>query len=248
MSTHAEIRPIVLSIAGYDPSGCAGILADIKTFEQHQVQGIGVISANTFQNQNDFTGVEWISPDSMKMQLDVLLKHFRPAIVKIGLIENLECLNEIITYLIKKIPSVKIIWDPILKASAGFIFHKSLDKELLKKIVQSSYLITPNTDEFKLLNDSLNNTLLNVGTAILLKGGHADGKEAIDILFEDNKQTEFPTVRIDNEKRGTGCVLSASISAELALGNTLEKTVKKAKNYTLNYIKSNNTKVGYHKL
>src|ERR1700757_2780075 len=120
-------RKYVLSIAGFDPSGGAGILADIKTFEGNKVYGLGVISANTFQNDKEFKKVDWIPVEKIIEQIDILKTRFEFEYVKIGLIENLEVLNVIISHLTSHIPHLNIIWDPILKASAGYEFHKEVD-------------------------------------------------------------------------------------------------------------------------
>src|ERR1700729_4382873 len=109
-----SLRPYVLSIAGFDPSGGAGILADIKTFEAQQTLGLGVCSALTYQTENTFEGVTWVNKDTIIKQLAPLLKAYSIDYVKIGLIENMEVLNSIIDYLLGKNPSMRIIWDPIL--------------------------------------------------------------------------------------------------------------------------------------
>jgi hydroxymethylpyrimidine/phosphomethylpyrimidine kinase len=140
-------RPNVLSIAGFDPSSGAGILADIKTFEQCDVYGMGVVSALTYQNDNSFERVDWIELPKIIEQIEVLQKRFQFEYIKIGLIENLEILNQLISYLTSHISHPKIIWDPILKASAGFEFHKKINQNLLEGICNELYLITPNIPE-----------------------------------------------------------------------------------------------------
>ena len=121
-------RPTVLSIAGFDPSGGAGILADIKTFEFCDSYGMGVVSSITYQNDIAFEGVEWLNSEQIMNQFKVLKKRFDFEYIKIGLIESLEVLNQLIDKLIKESPSVKIIWDPILRASATFL---SIDMDTL---------------------------------------------------------------------------------------------------------------------
>src|SRR5260221_632714 len=104
-------RPCVLSIAGFDPSGGAGILADIKTFEQHKVSGMGVVTGLTFQNDSEFDGVKWIEPNEIIKQIDVLTRKFKFQFVKIGMLESLDVLEKIISRL--KANGSKLIWDPI---------------------------------------------------------------------------------------------------------------------------------------
>ena len=120
-------RPYVLSIAGFDPSGGAGVLADVKTFEANKVYGFGVMSALTFQNDSEFEKVEWIPLEKIMEQISVLQKRFQFEYIKIGLIENLEVLNQLILNLKSNISNPKIIWDPILKATAGFDFHNEIN-------------------------------------------------------------------------------------------------------------------------
>src|ERR1035437_1980671 len=124
-------RPCVLSIAGFDPSGGAGVLADIKTFEQHKVLGMGVVTGLTFQNDSEFDGVKWVEIDDILKQIEILPKKFKFEFVKIGMIKDVQTLETIISNLKSKIQNPKLIWDPILKASAGFEIHKNLDKEKL---------------------------------------------------------------------------------------------------------------------
>ena len=117
-------RPYVLSIAGFDPSGGAGILADIKTMEALQVQGFGVATSLTYQNENAFLGLHWISLERIIAQLKPLISIYPISVVKIGLIESPTVLQGLLNYLKENLPSVRIVWDPILRASAGFDFHK----------------------------------------------------------------------------------------------------------------------------
>src|SRR5258706_15915901 len=115
-------RKYVISIAGFDPSAGAGILADVKTLEAMKVYALGVCSGITFQTEDEFVGVSWIPLHQIELQLELLLKKYSVEFVKIGLIQSLEMLDELVQFVRTKFPGVKIIWDPILKASAGFQF------------------------------------------------------------------------------------------------------------------------------
>ena len=117
---------LYLSIAGFDPSGGAGVLADIKTFEQHKVLGMGVVTGLTFQNDSEFDGVKWISTDEIIRQIEILTRKYKFKFVKVGMLESLET---IVTDCRLQIADCKIIWDPIVKASAGFEIHKKLKKK-----------------------------------------------------------------------------------------------------------------------
>ncbi|MHB8261849.1 MAG: hydroxymethylpyrimidine/phosphomethylpyrimidine kinase [Bacteroidia bacterium] len=249
-----KVRPYVLSIAGFDPSGGAGILADIKTFESNKVYGLGVISANTFQNDEEFKKVDWISVEKIIEQIDLLKKRFEFKYVKIGLIESWEVLNTIISYLISHISHPKIIWDPIFKATAGFEFHKEADKLLIEKICKELYLIIPNVPEALQLGvhkEAVENAKhLSQFCHVFLKGGHAEKKIGYDTLFlKDGKQFSFrPKIKAVFPKHGSGCVLSSAIIAYLAKGEDLHRACLKAKQYTEKVLNSNKTLLGFHKL
>src|SRR5690606_34283761 len=116
-------RPYILSVAGFDPSGGAGVLADIKTFEAYKTIGLGVSTALTYQTEDSFLGVDWHTEKQLEMQLETLLKRYPVEIAKIGLVESLNSLDHILDILQNYRPGMKIIWDPILKASAEFTFH-----------------------------------------------------------------------------------------------------------------------------
>ena len=122
-----DLKPYVLSIAGFDPSGGACIHAVIKTFEAHKVFGLGVTSCITYQNDSKFQGLDWIDADSIIRQIDMLISKYDIGYVKIGLIENFNILEKVINHLIAYNEDIKIIWDPTLKATAGFDFHNDID-------------------------------------------------------------------------------------------------------------------------
>lgn len=245
------IKPYVLSIAGFDPSGGAGILSDIKTIEANGGYGFGVISAITCQNDVSFEKVTWLPIDEIKEQIDVLQKRFEIRYIKIGLIESFEVLYQLVTYLKQKIPTSVIIWDPILKASSGFLFHQSLEKELLLQILKKIDCVTPNIPEACQLfgDNNLSNRLLEQSGHynIYLKGGHDEKPFATDILFARKETYFFTNPRIVNgEKHGSGCVLSAALITELALKNEISTAAKNANRYTNYFLSSNKTLLGYH--
>lgn len=247
-------RKYVLSIAGFDPSGGAGVLADIKTFEAHKIIGMGVISANTFQNDTEFSRVDWIPVEKIIEQAGILIKKFTFEYVKIGLVESFEVLNKIIRYLKSAILNVKIIWDPILKASAGFTFHAALNATVLNEILSQIYLITPNVPEVNALSGlkstEENAIELSKGCHVFLKGGHLMEKKGYDRLYlTEGKQFSFrPKAQDVYSKHGSGCVLSSAIAANLAKGENLQRACLMAKDYAEKFLVSNKTLIGYHKL
>ncbi|MCL5266554.1 MAG: hydroxymethylpyrimidine/phosphomethylpyrimidine kinase [Bacteroidetes bacterium] len=244
-------RPTVLTIAGFDPSGCAGVLADIKTLEAHDVYGIAVCTANTYQNDIHFSRVVWIDADEILAQLDVLQERFKFQYVKIGLIENLQVLGRVIDRLNRSNNTIKIIWDPILEASAGYEFHPAFPLTDLESICKKLYLVTPNLPElWRLFPDTdirASGRKIAQWCNVLVKGGHSNDSNATDVLFTGTTFLSFHGQRISTgEKRGTGCVLSSAIAANLACGFTLEQSCRKAKKYLTQFIKSSNTRIGYH--
>ena len=118
-------RPYVLTIAGFDPSGGAGLIADIKTFEALKVYGLSVCTANTIQNDIDFKSCYWVDIEIIKHQIAILFDRFRIDYVKIGIIKNWEILNTIIDLLLRKNAEIKIVLDPVLRSSSNFDFHAS---------------------------------------------------------------------------------------------------------------------------
>jgi len=247
-------RKYVLSIAGFDPSGGAGVLADIKTLEAHKVYGLGVISANTFQNDNEFKSVDWMPLEKILEQIDILRQRFSFEYIKIGLVESLETLLKIVEHSLRMSASCQVIWDPILKASAGYEFHKTINQKLLESILSKIYLITPNSKEAELLgnkeNAEDNASYLSKYCHVLLKGGHRAEKIGYDTLYlKGGKQFSFrPKEKNIFPKHGSGCVLSSAITANLAKGEGLQRACLIGKEYTERILKSNKSLLAYYKL
>lgn len=243
-------RPIVLTIAGFDPSGGAGILADTKTFEQHKVYGFAINTANTIQTENEFHKIQWTPIDFILESITVLLGNYVIKAVKIGIVPSLDYLGQIVFCLKKHYPFIKIIWDPVLKSSTAFEFLDIKNQVLLYEILVGIDLITPNYNEMQKLfpdfNPHSNTSLSGVG-ALLLKGGHNTIEIGVDYLYASNEIHKY-LPKNDNcfEKHGSGCVLSAAITANLALGQNLKTACANAKTYTENYLLSNPSKLGFH--
>ncbi|MEQ3662259.1 MAG: hydroxymethylpyrimidine/phosphomethylpyrimidine kinase [Flavobacterium sp.] len=247
-----ENRPFVLSIAGFDPSGGAGVLADIKTFEQHQVYGLAIITGNTIQTENEFLKMEWISIAFVLESIAALFKKYEIKAVKIGIIPSLEYLEKIIITIKSINPNTKIIWDTVLKSSTHFNFINLENQSKVELLLKQIDLITPNYNEIvqlNNLNENAENTakILSKYCAVLLKGGHNTNEKGVDYLFIQNQFSRLtPTTTLANEKHGSGCILSSAITANIALGENLPMACKKAKVYIENYLNSNNTLLGYH--
>jgi hydroxymethylpyrimidine/phosphomethylpyrimidine kinase len=250
-------RQYAITIAGFDPSGGAGILADVKTFEQFDVHGLAVCTAITLQTEDSFKGVAWTPLHQIELQIETLLQKYKVEFAKIGLIQNLEVLNELLVFFEKKFPQVKIIWDPILKSSSGFSFHDQLDEALLYNILSKIFLITPNATEAKQLMQADDALIaaknINRFCNVFLKSYEKENLHS-DVLLQNGKliagsqgEKYFATQMINaNEKHGSGCVLSAAITAMLARGNDLEASCSTAKDYVLQFLKSEDGLLGMH--
>ncbi|MBS1651043.1 MAG: hydroxymethylpyrimidine/phosphomethylpyrimidine kinase [Bacteroidetes bacterium] len=244
-------RPIVLSIAGFDPSGGAGLLADIKTIEQHHCLGMGVISALTVQTENQFISVEWLSAKKIMEQLKPLLKVYEVNVFKIGIIESLDTLLKVATFIKKTNPNAKIVWDTVLSATAGKKFFNELNKEKLNKILKLIYLITPNANEVKLLAGIDNEKKAAIELAkhckVLLKGGHTKRK-GIDTLYDGITVSEIkPHIKRLHPKHGTGCILSSAITCSVAKNkDSLFILCTKAKLYVESIMATNRNLLAYH--
>ncbi|MCL4481618.1 MAG: hydroxymethylpyrimidine/phosphomethylpyrimidine kinase, partial [Bacteroidetes bacterium] len=231
--------------------GGAGILADIKTFEANRVRGMGVLSALTFQNDILFEGMRWIEVDEILKQLSVLRKRLEFTVVKIGLIENMEVLETVISSLKQMQPECQIVWDPIVRASAGFQFHNHFERKQLFPILKNCFLITPNTEEVQFLtgidNPKEAAQFLAKHSPVLLKGGHNKADPGIDYLFvQDKIEKIYPTGIAIYPKHGSGCVLSSAIASGLANGNDLITACRNAKIYVEHFLSSNETLLGTH--
>ena len=143
----SENRPFVLTIAGFDPSAGAGILADIKTFEQLKTYGIAIPTAYTIQTENQFVEMEWVTIEKVVFQIELFLKAYKIKAIKIGIVS---CLSDL-KFIIQKIRSidskVPIIWDTVLKSTTEFSFLEIENQQDLEFILQAIQLITPNQDE-----------------------------------------------------------------------------------------------------
>ncbi|HVI46293.1 MAG TPA: hydroxymethylpyrimidine/phosphomethylpyrimidine kinase [Chitinophaga sp.] len=244
-------RPYALSIAGLDPSGGAGLLADIKTFEQHRVYGLGVCTAITVQTASDFISVDWLPVSKILAQVKPLLEYHRIRYCKIGIMEDVKAMLEVVSGLKQLAPDIRIVLDPVLKASAGFSFHNDIQQQHWQQLLQQLYLLTPNYPEAQLLtgcNDGEEAARrLSAFCAVLLKGGHHAQQQGIDILYTGNMvHTYGPGRAAVFPKHGSGCVLSSAITASLALGQSIQEACCNGKAYTEKILASHSSLTGYH--
>lgn len=244
-------RPYVLSIAGFDPSGGAGVLADIKTFEQFKVYGLGACTSITYQTDDNFIGLEWLLYENIINQIEPLFSKYNIQFVKIGIIENLKNLKKLVDYLINVNNKLTIVWDPVLKASAGYNFHSDIDKAILNSILNNISYITPNYDEFVFLFDYKNNieNFINHYNTNIIITGNVETDSVYDILISKGNKYLFNGKKYSMyQKHGTGCVYSSALISNLAKGNDIQLSCSIAKNYVENILLSNKTNLAYHNI
>ena len=237
-------RQFVLSIAGFDPCAGAGILADVKTIEQLGLHAMGIITANTIQTENKFVRIEWMPLDFTLLNIQTLLSYYDIKVVKIGIVNNYHFLSSIIECIKRINNDIFIIWDPVLKSSTGFDIFSENDLPHIHNLSDRINMITPNYDEYMRLKSIFR---VEDFENVLIKGGHRNEQIGTDILKQKNREFTFPpSSAIVFEKHGSGCVLSAAIATYLSKGYTVQESCLYAKNYIEQFLKSNNTLLGYH--
>lgn len=232
----------VLTIAGSDCSGGAGIQADIKTITANKMYAMSVITALTAQNTTGVSGVSDISPEFVKMQLDSVFTDIFPDAVKIGMVSNIEII-EVIVERLKYYGAKNIVVDPVMVATSGSKLLKEEAIEAVKNtLIPIADIITPNVAEAEVLSgikiESLEDmeksaeVISNMlGGAVLVKGGHI-GDDASDLILSDGTLFWVDGKRVKNENtHGTGCTLSSAIACNLAEGLSVKESVINAKNY-----------------
>lgn len=245
MKTDTTYRyPIALTIAGSDSGGGAGIQADIKTFSALGVYGASVITSITAQNTMGVRGIQAISPEILKGQLDAVFEDLTIDAVKIGMLHNKTAVELVVDAIDKYTPTY-IILDPVMISTSG---NKLLQNDAIEIIIQALFhrttLVTPNIDEAEYLSGVKISSeegmklaadkLLSLGCrAVLMKGGHLKSKHMTDILYVSGMsplRLSTETIETTNG-HGTGCTLSSAIAAYLALGKELPEAVYAAKEY-----------------
>ncbi|HEX3273814.1 MAG TPA: bifunctional hydroxymethylpyrimidine kinase/phosphomethylpyrimidine kinase [Gemmatimonadales bacterium] len=229
---------IALTIAGSDSGGGAGIQADLKTFHQFGVYGTSVIVALTAQNTRGVSGVEAVSEAMVAGQLTALAQDLPPAALKTGMLAEAG-LVRLVAKAIRENGWQPLVLDPVMVASSGDRLLTTEAEDVIREsLLPLAALVTPNLDEAAVLTgrvvhdvatmERAGDTLLRFGAAAaLVKGGHLPGTDDItDVLITPDGVRHFHHVRIDTTStHGTGCTLSAAITAGLALGRPLDTAV-----------------------
>lgn len=240
----------VLSIAGSDSSGGAGIQADLKTITCLGEYGMTVITALTAQNTMGVEGVEAVSVQMVRSQIDAVFSDIRPEAVKLGMIATPDIMEAVCEKL-KEYKAENIVVDPVMAATSGSSLMENRTVRTLKeKLIPMADIITPNILEAEVLSGieihgkedmkKAAEAIADYGKgAVLIKGGHLE-ESADDLLYKDGKAVWFSGKRLDNPNtHGTGCTLSSAIATFLAKGCSMEESVEKAKAYVAGAIEAN---------
>jgi hydroxymethylpyrimidine/phosphomethylpyrimidine kinase len=240
----AETSPIALTIAGSDPSGGAGIQADLKTFSALGIYGATIITALTAQNTLGVTGVFSVPPDFIRAQFQSVVSDLDVSAIKTGMLGDAMTV-ELLASLLANVRAIPVVVDPVMVATSGDVLLAPDAIDALRhSLLPRAALITPNIPEAARLLDcpeaateaemrAQAEALMKFGCgAVLVKGGHSSGAEAVDVLFDGRKHHVFrqPWVKTSNT-HGTGCTLSAAVAAGLAKGLALDEAVAAAKLY-----------------
>ena len=234
--------PCACTIAGSDPSGGAGIQSDLKTFTSIGVWGLTVVTAVTSQNSNIVKGI-WIVPeDSIRMQIQTLFEDFDIRAYKTGMLPD----RDSVAAAAWGIPEdAVLVVDPVIMSSGGLpLMDMDALEELKSVLVPRATLVTPNLEEAEVLSEmgristiddmrEAGRTILGTGPEyVLVKGGHLPGCDPVDLLIGRDQEFVFSGKRYPVDPHGTGCCLSAAITAYLALGQPIPAACRSAKEFT----------------
>ena len=241
----------VLSIAGSDPSGGAGIQADLKTFAANGVYGMAAITALTVQNTVGVQGIHLVPAKFVSTQIEAIFSDIAVSSVKVGMIGNAEIAEGVGTTLAKYRNLISVV-DPVMVAKGGSpLLDKKAIQAVKDNLIPLATIVTPNLPEAAILLGSSiakseedmiyqGKALLNLGPkSILMKGGHSEGITSNDLLVTENNYVWFKEKRINTKNtHGTGCTLSSSIASFLAKDFSVEESVSKAKKFVTNAIRN----------
>jgi hydroxymethylpyrimidine/phosphomethylpyrimidine kinase len=235
---------IAVTIAGSDSGGGAGIQADLKTFSALGVYGASVIAALTAQNTRGVTAIHDVPADFIARQIDAVFSDLAVGAVKIGMLSQPAAIEAVAAGL-QRHGARNIVLDPVMVATSGDrLLAPAAVETLRKRLIPLALVVTPNLPEAAVLLEApvarsegemraQAERLLALGPrAVLIKGGHHEGAESVDLLVEETRQTRLAATRVATKNtHGTGCTLSSAIAAGLARGLDLAAAVRTAKDY-----------------
>jgi len=240
----------VLTIAGSDPSGGAGIQADLKTFSALRVYGMAVIAAMTAQNTRGVSSIAEVAPNFVAQQLDAILTDIVPEATKTGMLLS-EGVIRVVVEKANEYGIANLIVDPVMISSSGSaLMTRSAIEVLRRDLLPLASLVTPNLNEAGVLAGMTIRTVNEMEDAarhihamgarwVLVKGGHGQGIEVTDVLFDGNHFSHLKAPRVETRHtHGTGCVLSAAITAYCALGKPMKEASVLGKQFVTDAIRN----------
>jgi hydroxymethylpyrimidine kinase/phosphomethylpyrimidine kinase len=250
-------KPVCLTIAGLDPSGGAGVIADVKTLTAFGCFAAAAVTSLTFQNTTGVFGAVHQTADTVRCQIEAVLDDYDVAAVKTGMLPTVEIIDRIAA-MVNEREVRNIVVDPVVRSTSGFdLIDDAALRALIDKLFPLADLVTPNLFEAERITGMTINSVGDIRQAassirsmgarnVLIKGGHLpkdEGErrkaEAVDRLFLDGQLFEFRSEYIDTTgTHGTGCVLSSAIAANLALGKDLRESIQTAKDFVTNAIRT----------
>lgn len=244
------VRPVALTIAGSDSGGGAGIQADLKTFHAFGVFGTTAVTALTAQDTTGVHAVQEADPDIVAAQIRAVMDDLRPSAVKTGMLAN-RVLVRCVARTLRDGRLPPLIVDPVMVAASGDRLLETRAVDVLREeLFPIATLVTPNLDEAEILSgvrardaEGMREAALRIAetgsSAVLIKGGHLEEAEIVDLLYDGREWHEWRNPRIGaGPRHGTGCTLSAAIAAGVALGRDLAEAVEEAIGYVRRAIRT----------
>lgn len=259
-------KNVCLSIAGLDPSGGAGVIADIKAFTAFGCFASAAVTSITYQNTTGVFGAEAQSAETVERQVRPVFEDYSVAAVKTGMLPTREVI-ETVAALIEQNNVSRFVVDPVVRSTSGFdLIDNVALSALIKTLFPLAAIITPNIPEAERISGVAIENFDDLAAAakimqefgarnVLIKGGHAiesdrDDRKAVDYLFSDGEVVQFTAPFIETRgTHGTGCVLSAALTADLANGKHLKEAISNAKKFVTDALsESNQLGRGFHPL
>ncbi len=240
---------VALTIAGSDSGAGAGIQADLKTFAAHGLYGVCAITALTAQNTQAVTGIEAASMRIVRAQIEALVADFPIAAAKTGMLVNAEIVMAV-AQAVREFAIPHLVVDPVMLAKSGDALLNTTAVDALRRgLLPVAAVVTPNLPEAEVLADMRIRSEGDVAEAayriaafgpraVLIKGGHAEGDEIVDLLFDGTTISRFPQARVPGRNtHGTGCTFAAALAARLAVGDELAAAIPGAQRYVAGAIR-----------
>ncbi len=241
----------VLIIAGSDSGGGAGIQGDIKTVSVLGGYAATAVTALTAQNTLGVFGIHEVPHSFIRQQMELVLSDIGADALKTGMLHSAEVIHTVADVIAAKAKQVPLVVDPVMVAKGGTpLLQEQAVKTLTRELLPLADIITPNIPEAELLAGmsiisethmkAAGERILSLGCkTVLMKGGHLEGKEVVDLLMEGNKVTRFASPRIDSRHtHGTGCALASAIATGLAQGMNIKDSVARAREYVQKAIRN----------